>query len=140
MSSALVKHGNGKTERAIPKASADGGPDLIPATKGRLEAAAKEAGIRSTQSLRQYLKRPEAQRHFREQHRLLVEAVAAGNPIALKDVRDSSANPLARVNAVRLLELMTQEVDQTGYSRHTPGAPDVTIVVVGSDARSTRRP
>jgi type IV secretory pathway protease TraF len=78
---------------------------LLTQPKTDLETAAKAAGLQ-TYMLRRYLGMPEVRAYFRAQKKILVEAIAAGNPVALKDVRDNSGNAMARVNAARAIELM----------------------------------
>jgi hypothetical protein len=138
MSTDLVRHGNKKDERAVPAKAKIAIQFLLQQPKADLQAAALAAGIQSTKLLRHYLRRAEVQRYLREERKALLSSVVGGNILALKEVRDESANHNARVNAARALSLMENEMDDPGYAnRHAPEAPGVTIVIqTGDGARA----
>jgi len=122
--------------------AATGQPPAIPAKfkvavrimlaqpKEDIDAAAAASGL-EPYMLRRYLGRAECRQYLREQKKIEVDAAPAGNPAALKDVRDNSTNAMARVNATRALELMQQEMDapKHGSLQSPDNAPGITIVI-----------
>src|SRR5262245_35039833 len=89
--------------------------------------------------LRRYLGRAKCRQSLNEQRKIEVDAVAAGNRAALKDIRDNSGNAVARVNATRALELMQQEMDGPKYNsviQTGSSGPSITIV---SERKGCRR-
>jgi hypothetical protein len=78
-------------------------------------SAAKQVGMQP-QTLRKYLTRPQVIAFLRAERRAFREAVCAGNEIALQRVRDGEGhqNPMARVAAVRALEQIEVNEQQSG--------------------------
>jgi len=137
---ALARDGNYKAGRNVPPKFKAAVTVMLTQPKVDLEAAAKAVGI-GTYLLRRYLNQAQNRAYLREQKKILVEAIAAGNPVALKDVRDNSGNAVARVNAARALELMHNEMDEPGYrDRYAPQSPGVTIVFTLPDGSQTPHP
>jgi len=129
MSAELVRHGNKKSVRAVPAKFKIAVAVMLQQPKEDLEAAATFAGM-TTRQLRMYLGRPENRRYYFEQKRIAWAVAAAGNPAALRDVRDNSGNAMARVQAARVLELGEREMDGPNFgNRHTPQAAGITIVI-----------
>ena len=127
--SALVGHGNKKTVRDVPAKAKVAISILLTQLKQDLEAAAKAAGLQ-TYMLRRYSQQARGDATPAKERKILVAAVAAGNPLALKDTRDNSGNAVAGVNAARAIELMQNEMGEPGYSsRHAPQSPGITIVI-----------
>jgi hypothetical protein len=99
-------------------------PDCAPLT---FIEAAKECGI-APDVMRKYLDRPNVRALLRSDRRAFREAICAGNEGALKRVRDTSANGMCTVAAVRALEAIDAE-----EGVRSPGAamtPGVTIKLV----------
>jgi hypothetical protein len=97
-------------------------------------AAAKECGIRPDQ-MRRYLDRPAVRALLMQERRAFRAAICASNEAALLDVRNHSANGMARIAAVRALEQLGD--DESG----APGAaasPGITIRIL--TAPSTPEP
>jgi hypothetical protein len=129
MNARLLEHGNKKTVRDVPAKAKVAIAVLLTQPKQDLEAAATAAGLQ-TYMLRRYLGRPEVRNYFRKQQQILVDAIVAGNAVALKDIRDNSGNQMARVNAARALQLMQNEMDDPHYAnRNTLPAAGITIVI-----------
>jgi hypothetical protein len=68
--------------------------------KADLQAAALHAGL-STRDLRRYMGQPHVRRYSLEQRQLALEAFCLGSPAALTEIRDTSENSMARVQAVK---------------------------------------
>jgi hypothetical protein len=78
---------------------------LLAQSKYNVVEAALAAGLKPYK-LRVYLKRPEVLRYIRDERKVLIESVCAGNPLALARVRDTSENGMAVCAAVRAAESM----------------------------------
>jgi hypothetical protein len=90
-------------------------------------AAAKECGIRPDQ-MRRYLDRPKVRALLMQERRAFRAAICASNEAALLDVRNNSANGMARIAAVRALEtLETADAEAHGPGRQQ--APGLVIVL-----------
>lgn len=131
-SDAGVQRGEDKGKRgpAVPKKAKDAIAVLIEQPKPDHAAVAQAVGL-ATKTLKYYLGLPHVRRYHQEQKKLFTEAVSLGNPAALKDVRDNSGNAVARVNAVRALELMQQEQDETARHRSGQSMPGFVIMIGG---------
>jgi hypothetical protein len=115
--------------RAIPQAAKMAILHLLTEPGADLASAAKAALI-PTERLRRYLHRPEVRRYLYDEKQTLIDAIAAGNPIALRDVRDNSGNAVARVNAARALEIMRAETEQSSAPGRLPQqAAGITIII-----------
>jgi hypothetical protein len=101
---------------------------LLEQPKADLEAAAKAAGL-TTYWLRRYLKQPHVAKYFRDERRAVLDSICAGNPVALKAIRDESKNKMAAVAAVRGLELMRNEEQEGAPGRFAQQSPGVTIII-----------
>lgn len=88
------------------------------------DQAARDVGL-TVRALRMALERGHVITYLREQKRAFRSAISAANPLALKDVRDNSANGLARVRAVQVLE--GDEVPAPVGGRHV--APGVVVQI-----------
>jgi hypothetical protein len=88
--------------------------------KATLETAAAGAGL-TTYRLRRLLKEPVVRAWVAEQRRAQLDAICASNPESLKRIRDTSANDMAAVGAIKTLEQMRVDVVQ-----ETGGKPGVT--------------
>jgi hypothetical protein len=129
---ALVKRRDSRDatgrSRAIPLKAKVAIRLLIEDPKADLQAAAAAAGL-STEWLRRYMTRPEVQRYWREEKRVAFAIAASGNPAALRDIRDNSANATARVNAARALELGLEEIDKPNNRAGASLLPGFTILI-----------
>jgi hypothetical protein len=85
--------------------------------------------------LRQYLRQPHVARYFRAERQVVLDAICAGNPVALRTIRDEARNQMAAVAAVRGLELMRNEDQEGGPGRFAPQSPGVTIVIEAAPGR-----
>jgi hypothetical protein len=96
--------------------------------KADLQAAALHAGL-STRDLRRYMGRPEVRRYSLEQRQLALEAFCLGSPAALTEIRDTSENSMARVNAIKAGEQLRVGAieDEAVAQRRGPG---LQIVIV----------
>jgi hypothetical protein len=61
--------------------------------------------------LRDQLKLPHVRRYATQERATFIDSLCAGNPAALKDIRDKSVNAMARVAAIRQAELMKADMD-----------------------------
>jgi hypothetical protein len=108
-----------------------------------LEAAAKAAGM-VTYRLRAQLQRPHVRSYMWNAKRALLDEVCAGNPLALKQIRDRSENAMARVAAIRTSEIMRTEIEETargGPARNTvPGLVVVFETAAGQTVRTIGAP
>jgi hypothetical protein len=78
----------------------------------------------STYKLREALQKPHVRKWIADERRLQLDAICAANPEALRKIRDSSENDMARVNSVKTLETMKELVDpsaRVGMPQHAPG-------------------
>jgi hypothetical protein len=92
-------------------------------------AIAKAVGYPNAYALRRALALPQAVKFLREFKRQLVEEISMGNPAALREIRDNSENSMAKVQAIRTLETMSERMDGTGPGRFAQQTPGVTIVI-----------
>jgi hypothetical protein len=75
--------------------------------------------------LREQMKLPHVRAYAMNERRVLLDALIAGNPAALKEIRDKSENSTARVAAIKTAEALREMADDprsSGMSlRQTPG-------------------
>jgi hypothetical protein len=103
-----------------------------------LHAAALAAGL-TVYRLRESLKRGFVRKYLQDEKQALLESVSAGNPLALKRVRDSSPNGMAIVASVKAIEQMKQETQQAaGGSPFATQQPGFVIVIKGGDGEAPR--
>jgi chaperonin GroEL (HSP60 family) len=78
-----------------------------------------------TYKLREALQKPHVRKWIANERRLQLDAICAANPEALRKIRDSSENDMARVNSVKTLETMKELIDpsavRAGAQVHSPG-------------------
>jgi hypothetical protein len=99
-----------------------------------LQTAAAAVGL-NAYKLREALNRPHVRRWVLDERRLQLDAINAGNPEALRRLRDTSENAMAAVGAIKTLEAMKEIVDpsvQAGTTRHAPG---LVVQIINSDGR-----
>ena len=107
---------------------------MLEQPKVDLELAAKAAGL-TAYRLRMYLKLPHVARYFRAERQVVLDSICAGNPVALKAIRDEAKNKMAAVAAVRGLELM-RDGDQVTVGRMVDQQrPGVTIIFEAPNGR-----
>ncbi|MFZ2077859.1 MAG: hypothetical protein WAV38_14640 [Xanthobacteraceae bacterium] len=95
-------------------------------------AAAKQVGLRPD-SLRRWLHQREVLAFLRQGHDYHLATLCAANPTKLAEIRDSSPNWTSRVQAIRTMEGMGEEVSlRRAPDQTTPG---VVIVIRGNDIR-----
>lgn len=99
-----------------------------------LQTAAAAVGL-NAYKLREALNRPHVRKWVLDERRLQLDAINAGNPEALRRLRDTSENAMAAVGAIKTLEAMKELVDpsvQGGMTRHSPG---LVVQICYSDGR-----
>jgi hypothetical protein len=71
------------------------------------------------------------------ERRVLLDALIAGNPAALKEIRDRSGNDMARVNAIKTAEALRELADDpqrgAGVQRSQPG---LVVIIQSNDGRT----
>jgi hypothetical protein len=134
MSEKLIGHGNRKAVPVVPAKVKVAIAVLLEQPKEDLAAAALAAGI-TTYRLREALKKSYVRQYLYHEKQALLEAVSAGNPLALKQVRDTSDNGMAVVAAAKAIEMMKQEGQEItgGPLRQLPG---VTIIIEAANGRA----
>lgn len=101
----------------------DDDPDTKPLN---LVDAAKAAGV-TPWVLRRYFDRPAVIALLRSERRAFTASLTAANPAALRDIRETAVNSMARVAAIRELE----RLDETNTHRQSvQESPFVTIKIV----------
>jgi hypothetical protein len=100
--------------------------------KSDLAAAAAHAGL-STYRLRNELKKPHVRTWIWHERRLLLDALCAQNPAALKAIRDTSENSMAQVSAVKTIEAMHQMAVEETRSGPRQSVPGFVIQIIGAD-------
>jgi hypothetical protein len=90
--------------------------------KADLQAAAAAAGL-SMRELRRYMGQPHVRRYSLEQRQLALEAFCLGSPAALTEIRDTSENSMARVNAIKAGEQLRIGAleDEAVAQKRSPG-------------------
>jgi hypothetical protein len=88
-----------------------------------------------TNRLRDQLKLPHVRRYATQERATFIDSLCAGNPAALKEIRDSSKNAMARVAAIRQAEMMKENLDNPAsgmlQQRHAPGLVVQLVNVAG---------
>ena len=82
--------------------------------------AAREAGM-SVHGLREALKRPHVKQYYKAALVVLRDNEQARNVHALIEVRDQQTNQMARVQAVKALEQLSDEPTSGAHSQKLPG-------------------
>lgn len=113
--------------------------ELLTGQPGKLDyqALAVQLGYRDARALRKALALPQTVRFLQEFKRDMLQKINMGNPEALRAVRDTSDNAMARVQAVRTLEGMGDAMDAQHGGRSAPPAPGVVIVIEQRDGSTT---
>jgi hypothetical protein len=92
--------------------------------KQTLLTAAAAVGL-NAYKLREFLNRPHVRRWVLDERRAQLDAINAGNPEALRRLRDTTENAMAAVGAIKTLEAMKELVDpsavRAGMHVHSPG-------------------
>ena len=92
--------------------------------KQTLQTAALAVGM-STYKLREALNKPHVRKWVLDERRLQLDAINAGNPEALRRLRDTSENAMAAVASIKTLEALKELVDpsavRAGTHVHSPG-------------------
>jgi hypothetical protein len=97
-----------------------------------LAAAAKAAGL-TTRRLTQYLSRPHVRKYFVDERQVLLDSICAGNPVALKTIRDTSGNAMARAQ-----EAIEDAMNNQAGGQAAPPAPGVVIVIEAGNGQPER--
>jgi hypothetical protein len=134
VSDELIRHGSKKRQPAIPAKVKTALHHLFGDPRSDLAAAAKAAGI-TTYRLREAMKRADVRAWAYREKQALVDAICAQNPLALKAIRDSSRNDMAKVAAIKTLEQIGD--DEAEPRRLSAPAPGLVIVIEQRDG-STR--
>jgi hypothetical protein len=77
-------------------------------------------------------------KYFVDERQVLMDAVCAGNPVALKTIRDTSGKAMARVQAVRTLEAIEETTVAKTGGRDRLQAPGIVIVIEQRDGSTAR--
>jgi hypothetical protein len=100
-----------------------------------LAKAAAAVGM-PTNRLRDQLKLPHVRRYATQERGAFIDALCAGNPAALKEIRDTSKNAMARVAAVRVAETLKDNLDNpSSGSAGQLHAPGLVVVIQSGDGR-----
>jgi hypothetical protein len=99
-----------------------------------LAKAAAAVGM-PTNRLRDQLKLPHVKRYATQERGAFIDALCAGNPAALKEIRDTSKNAMARVAAVRQAEIMKETLDGPGHALQQGHAPGLVVVIQSADGK-----
>lgn len=91
-------------------------------------AAGRIAGVKPD-VMRRWLDRPNVRALLLAERRAFRNAINAGNELALKNIRDTAANSMARIGAIRALEELGDD-DAERQNRPSDQAPGITIRVV----------
>jgi hypothetical protein len=108
-----------------------------------MQSAAAAVGL-NTRQLRGALSAPHVKRWILNQRRELLESINAGNPAALRHLRDTSENPMAAVNAIKTLEALKEVIDpssaRAGTVQHAPGLIVQIVTSSGEPLRTVGAP
>jgi hypothetical protein len=136
MNTRLVEHPNRKAAPDVPnrvKAAAE----ILATTPGAPDyaAIAKTVGYTNARALRRALSLPQSIGYLRAHKKQIVEEICQHNPERLRRIADADGgNAMAKVAAVRGLELMQREMDEPSYAnRATPPVAGITIVMTLPD-------
>jgi hypothetical protein len=102
--------------------------------KQTLQTAAAAVGL-NAYKLREALNRPHVRKWVLDERRLQLDAINAGNPEALRRLRDTSENAMAAVGAIKTLEAMKELVDPSVQAGRTGHAPGLVVQICYSDGR-----
>jgi transposase-like protein len=92
-------------------------------------AAAKQVGLRAD-SLRRWLREREVLAFLRQNHDYHLASLCAANPTKLAEIRDTSPNWTSRVQAIRTMAELGEEVS---LRRAEVASPGITINIIGRD-------
>jgi hypothetical protein len=87
----------------------------------------------STYKLREALQKPHVRKWIADERRLQLDAICAANPEALRKIRDSSENDMARVNSVKTLETLKELGDPAVRAGAITAAPGLIVQIVHSN-------
>jgi hypothetical protein len=133
-STALMKRADSHASRGtvpIVPAKVKAAVEILLTLAGAPDYAALAAtvGYRDAYELRKQLMKPQSVRHLRERKRQVLADINASNPERLRRVADESENAMAKVAAVRQLEMMESAMNETNGNRAGVPAPGFTIVI-----------
>jgi hypothetical protein len=99
-----------------------------------LQTAAAGVGL-NAYKLREALNRPHVRKWVFDERRAQLDAINAGNPEALRRLRDTSENAMAAVGAIKTLEAMKEIVDPSVRAGGTMPAPGLVVQICYADGR-----
>jgi hypothetical protein len=102
--------------------------------KATLQSAAEAVGM-TTARLRTALRLPHVKAWIAQERRAQLTELIAGNPAALKEIRDKSANDMARLGAVKTSELLHEAFEnpqRPGFAGQVT-APGLVVVIAHAD-------
>jgi hypothetical protein len=102
-----------------------------------LASAAAAVGL-PTNRLRDQLKLPHVRRYATQERGAFIDSLCAGNPAALKDIRDKSSNSMARVAAVRQAEQMKADLDNPAGALQERPSPGLIVQILNVAGEITR--
>jgi hypothetical protein len=91
-----------------------------------------------TNRLRDQLKLPHVRRYATQERGAYIDALCSGNVAALKEIRDTSKNAMARVAAVRQAEIMKETLDGPGHALQQAHMPGLVVIIESSDGHVQR--
>ena len=134
----LTRHGNARAPTVSPRVKA--AAELLAASLNPdYQVIAKAVGFLNARGLRRALELPQSLKYLREFKKQRLVETNLANVEALRQVRDTAENAMARVAAARGLEAMEERLDQQTGGRAGDMAPGVTIVIesaVGATMRT----
>jgi hypothetical protein len=108
--------------------------------KATLQSAAEAIGM-TTARLRAALKLPQVRAWIAQERRAQLTELIAGNPAALKALRDEGANEMARLGAIKTSELLHEAFENPSRGLVPPGqTPGVVIVIAHQDGTTRTFP
>jgi hypothetical protein len=105
--------------------------------KQTLQTAAAAVRL-NAYKLREALNRPHVRKWVLDERRLQLDAINAGNPEALRRLRDTSENAMAAVGAIKTLEAMKELVDPSVRAGTTMHAPGLVVQIINTAGEVTQ--
>jgi hypothetical protein len=103
-----------------------------------LQTAAAGVGL-NAYKLREALNRPHVRKWIVDEKRLQLEAINAGNPEALRRIRDAEeGNQMAQVASIKTLEALKELVDPSLGVRAPQHAPGLVVQIINQTGEVTQ--
>jgi hypothetical protein len=98
--------------------------------KATLQSAAEAVGV-TTYYLRRIFKLPHVRAWIAQERRAQLTELIAGNPAALKDIRDKSENDMARLGSIKAAEALHAEFENPGRAPGQQSSPGLVVIIQG---------